>query len=906
MIIKTHSRLLRSCLLVIAVALSGITCNAQSDNSIESLRKFAGNIHQFNSIFPQEKVYLQFDNTSYYTGETIWFKAFVTNASNLSRAQSKVLYVDLISPKGELLKQQKLMIVAGQADGSLTLLDGSTAQARDKRGVLEYPSGFYEIRAYTSYMLNFDDGIVFSRVFAVFEKPQKDGDYYNTNPTIKIPKSDEPEPRPETEKTDEINASFYPEGGHLIMGKPCRVAFKITDETGFGTQAQGILDNENISFFTVHNGMGVFTFTPQKKRYQVSITVGDKSRKFNLPQAEESGLTLKAEQQGDSMLVTVDCTDDLKGKTLGMTLTCRGELMDFATIECGATPSEKTIPLDLVPEGVCRIHLFDSNGTLYASRSVYHNSKVTKTPLLEVSTDKDSYGPFEKIQLNFNLKDGHGNPFRDRFCLAVRDTRSLGNAFADDLRTSMLLSSDLKGMIETPSWYFDSDAPECSQALDLLCMIQGWERYEWATMTGQKKFTEKHRIEEGLTLNGWIMNSSGRKPMDNIRVKAAVVPKDKRMTETYAYKTDSTGYFGFDLGMDFYEKAALTISAHGAKKRLVGPDARIVFERSITPAIRPFQPQELVVNSNRANARKAGKSQTIQEDDGLPAVISKEKGFVLPEVDIEEDRMYIDYFTFKAYDVVYDVERDLDKGEYSTDLYGYLISKGYELVDTMSLDTATGTIFNDPLLNTRVLINGFKPFFYIHNTSRYFDKGISDYPFQIDAQDIKSIIVYDRPMLFSDIIRVCPLFDDFLSSKNFQTLNSKDDYTKMILDDQPVQIDPNGEPKFIERRMLLVDILVKENKEQSLYSELFKLDRRYTTVDGYSTPYSFYSPEYPDGPVTGDVDYRRTLYWNPNVITDKDGKAQVEFYNSSITSHFNISAAGITQSGVPYVLESEF
>ena len=81
-----------------------VTGHSQS-SSVDSLMKYAGNIHQFNTIFPQEKVYLQFDNTSYYTGETIWFKAFVTNASTLGRAQSKVLYVDLLSPTGVLLKQ---------------------------------------------------------------------------------------------------------------------------------------------------------------------------------------------------------------------------------------------------------------------------------------------------------------------------------------------------------------------------------------------------------------------------------------------------------------------------------------------------------------------------------------------------------------------------------------------------------------------------------------------------------------------------------------------------------------------------------------------------------------------------------------------------------------------------------
>ena len=95
-------RTVRYCALLLSVAISWIPCNA-AQASIDSLIRYAGNIHQFNSIFPQEKVYLQFDNTSYYAGETIWFKAFVTSASDLSRAQSKVLYVDLISPQRELL-----------------------------------------------------------------------------------------------------------------------------------------------------------------------------------------------------------------------------------------------------------------------------------------------------------------------------------------------------------------------------------------------------------------------------------------------------------------------------------------------------------------------------------------------------------------------------------------------------------------------------------------------------------------------------------------------------------------------------------------------------------------------------------------------------------------------------------
>ena len=111
---------------------------------------------------------------------------------------------------------------------------------------------------------------------------------------------------------------------------------------------------------------------------------------------------------------------------------------------------------------------------------------------------------------------------------------------------------------------------------------------------------------------------------------------------------------------------------------------------------------------------------------------------------------------------------------------------------------------------------------------------------------------------------------------------------------------------LINQRLLLVDVQMKEPNEISTREDRFNINKRITTVDGYSRPYSFYSPEYPQGPVFGDVDYRRTLYWNPNVITDENGKAQVEFYNNSITRRFDVEAAGITSAGVPYILDAGF
>ena len=850
--------------------------DGQDANVITSdLMRFAGNIHQFNSIFPQEKVYLQFDNTSYYTGETIWFKAFVVNATTLRHGQSKVLYVDLISPTGTLLKQLKLKIEDGQADGSFSLQDGSVSQASAKRGIIDYPSGFYEVRAYTNYMLNFNPETVFSRVFAVYEKPQEEGHFYTENPIIKQYKREPGDPRPKTEKPGRINCSFYPEGGHVIMGKPCRIAFKVTDETGLGVDATGVLKVNGQTFSTLHDGMGRFTFIPQDNRNQVEITVGDNSRTFELPRPEGVGCVLAVDQCGtDSIKIKVDCTAGLPDSCIGMTLTCRGELVDFCTIDIN-NPVEKTISMRDMPEGVCRIHIFDNAGNIYASRSIYHHSQDFKAPLLETIPDKQSYKPFEKVTMRFSLKDAEGNHMQNGFCLSVRDVRGQANVCVDDLRTSLLLSSDLKGLIENPAWYFESGDPARDQALDLLMLVQGWERYDWMTMTGQTDFSGSRHVEESLEMNGWILNSSGRKTLDGIKINAllAMLTQDGRISRKYSCVTDTSGYFSIDIEPDFYGKATFAINAK-ARKRLIGPDARIMFERSMKPAIRPFMQQELVL-VGRQEPVHYNEMKPQETDDQLPVVINADEGVLLPDVDISEKRKYIDYFTFTAYDVNADAEVEMDKGEYTTDMMGYLIDKGYAFFNTM---------------NDGVLINGYKPFFYIHDANSFYYAGTNANP---DTKYLKSILIYDELVPMIDILKECTMMPP----------DMRDPLTTPFINVKYYAPEFNRE---LNELYLLIDILVKDRKDLGKKDDIFNINKRVTTVDGYSIPYRFYSPEYPDGPVLGDVDYRRTLYWNPNVVTDSTGTAQVEFYNNSYSTRFNISGAGITASGIPYILNQNW
>ena len=880
---------------------AGIPTETPDDNTRELMR-FAGNIHQFNSIYPQEKVYLQFDNTSYYPGETIWFKAFVVNASTLKRSESKVLYVDLLSPDGVLLKQQKLMIVAGQADGSFPLIETSTAQARELRGVTNYPSGFYEIRAYTNYMQNFGYETFFSRVLAVFDKPKQEGHYYDEQPKITLKYSNTSPVRPDTPKQKKVNVSFYPEGGHIIIGQPCRVAFKVTDENGLGVSATGSL-GDDITFSTVHDGMGSFEFTPTSRHNRVNVTFDGHRNSYNLPDAEQSGCTVQATHQEDEKIrFTIYSSADIINQELGMTLTCRGELVDFTAKVISGNETDHIFDLASTPEGVIRFTLFNQNGDILATRSFYNERANASAPSISVTSGIRSYAPFEKITLDFQLTDGKANPFRDRFCLSVRDSRTPVSMNDDDLRTNFLLSSDLKGFIEKPQYYFNPDNQDRKSHLDLLCMIQGWERYDWQTMAGINRFQETFRLEDkGLSLNGWILKSSGHKPQPDIEVNAALVPDDKTLTEIYKYDTDSTGYFGFDIGVPFYDKARFSIKATPHRRRVRESSLIIVFDRSKAPIIRPYLPGETSFVNKVITSMPQDMDSTYESYD----LISVDKGIILPDVDIEERRKYIDYYTFQALDVVKDVEKELDKGSFSTDLFGYLKEHGFNVEIGFDPDSIYAMMKRmerekkGPIrFDFKMLLNGRYAYTYVHTESLFRDlekesrimgndNDNRDDPSilasTIDTRDIKSIMVYDLPMSQSEAWDLSPLYTK-------GSLTSYWDHMK------------NVDDGALSKIVYMVDVLLKNTNEISPKNEQYDRSKRYTTVDGYSRPYSFYSPEYPNGPIPGDVDYRRTIYWNPNVITDEEGKAQVEFYNNSITEHFDISAAGITASGEPYIL----
>ena len=883
------------------------------------LIKFADNIHRFNNLFPQEKVYLEFDNTAYFQGENIWFKAYVTHATTLERAPSGVLYVDFLAPTGQLIKQQKLKIVAGQADGVISLLDAGTEQAREKQGIVAYPSGFYEIRAYTQNMLDFSPEAVFSRVIPVYTQPKYVGEYDRSHVETDINNPLIEKIRGKTKmNNDKINVTFYPEGGDLIYGLPCRVAFKATGSDGFGIDGKIVISGTKMNFgigmgasvmldaaldsaYTVHDGMGSFIIKRDGNENIYFITSDGERMRVNLPRAASSGYSMMTDMNSDSqMQVNIWRTNDCVGEQTALTVTCRGDVLYFEEIK-DMENSQLDIDCSEWPVGVCRVTLFNNDGMILASRSIFHGSSELSSPTITVNTDSMSRQSLDKEVIEFRLTDQEGNPFRDRFCLSVRDATDYGGGRTDNLQTNLLLSSDLRGYIHNPAWYLESDDEEHREALDLLTLVQGWERYEWQTMTGQKEFEEKHRIEESLTMNGWILSYSKREPVSDIGVYASVIPDDdKTLFESFDYQTDSTGYFGFNIS-DFYGKGKFTIHIMSHKKNgesKYETSKRIRFERADRPQPRPYLIQETDLKHNTSKVEDYKVDYT---DYDLTPAQRRKLGKMIDDVDIIEDtpkRRFIDYDTFTSFETEEDAELELDHGEYTTDLLGYFLERGIRFgVEELGAISNGSAESGDNANSGKESFNGssskttyLNPLFYVHNQEKLLTQYPFDNPYSIDMIDVKSIIVYDEPKYPRDMVDLFPLMMEWVKKHAGQAPPGVPaaDFQVFLLTSLT--------------RFNLIDVQIKNDRDLLFFNEIRNLGKRNTTVKGFTKPVQFYSPEYPDGPIEGTVDSRRTLYWNPNVITDEDGRARVEFYNNNFTRRFTINAAGITASGVPYIL----
>ena len=873
----------------------------------------------------QEKVYIHTDNECYFVGDTLWYKAYVVRADQLVPTDmSRILYVELLSPDGLLVERQHIIISAtGHTCGQFVLPDSLY-------------SGFYELRAYTRWMLNFNEGHqrysrddtwyfynkqmaadyfrtwdgLYSRVFPVYSKSEQPGDY-DVRRMYQRPKQEIPKP-----KKDKLLVTFYPEGGHLIAGVENRVAFEAVDQYGEAISIKGVIsgnDGQPQTIQTEYMGRGVFTITPSDKRLEAHFTFRGKQYDIPLPRAEQQGIAIRLE--GSRLYVgSKDLPHD---KDYGVSILCRGAMKYFAPYDM---TNQLEIALDSLPTGVNELTLFDSDGRIWASRLFFVNHHdydaaliTSEEPLLPTQT----YQPYEKVQLPV-ICQGVTTP--TTFSLAIRDTNTDEPTYNNgNLMTDMLLSSDLRGFIAKPAYYFEADDAEHHRHLDMLMMVQGWRKYKWSELADTTR-TLRYQPERTLTVEGMVC-----KMLDVAEV---------RPDELTSWQDGQVaGHTDIEFDEEGVQTATTEYTDMNRANENIGINNRGVRREVLVEA-------EITVGTPAGGTQTAGSTQRTQNGRFLfqippfyglgylnlkaysPSDSVKKNMASRRDAKVYDEKAYPDYYVKR--DVFFPMMPQ-PYNYYQNHLPD--ISKDM-LIDTLSAFSMENDVHQLANLNVkghrrgRRAVDWKKPAFVLNAYDLYNE--LTDRGLSFGYFDMRQFPLQVCRYLYGNMGRyrkynIDGRLDNFTYWRNYSPVSrgaseaekaglyrahrtSQDLYNHLLLSRlQDIRVFSDYEPRnpdstMVERE-LSADVTVQmvpipDDGRQLVYRD------RHIVFQGFNEPEQFYQPDYSlRQPDERPVDYRRTLYWNPNAMTDEQGRFTAVFYNNGKETRIRMSAAGVTPDG---------
>jgi len=922
---------MKKAFIIFLMILVGLTAMSQTRlDSIASVLKEAP---------VQEKVYLHLDNTCYYKGDTIWYKSYVVRADDFSYTDmSRVVYVELVSPDGLVVERQNLIVSAdGHGDGNFALKDSLY-------------SGYYELRAYTRWMLNFcvtehpnsrsdreqfynrqmardffrQYGTIYSRVVPVYERPDSTYDYLQKY-IVSRPKT-----RAEKEQKEQLIVNFYPEGGQLIAGTRCNVAFEALTEEGEWVDIQGTLDvgKRRIPISTQHQGRGVFTVdVPDDEGMKARFNYHDKDYSFGLGKILQDGCALHLEMQDNAITahVTLKGMDD--GHEYGLAVLCRGVLKHFQKLNGSG---EVRIDTSNIPTGVCDLLIIDDEGQPLADRLFFVNHHDYDMQPITVSGIEDDYQPFAPITLDFQAPAE-----AKHISISVRDGSTDDPTYdTGNIMTDLLLSSDLRGFIAYPNYYFEKDDEVHRQALDLLMMVQGWRRYDYHDMTAP--VPPRYQPEQTMTVEGAVYKTI---PFDDIREcevgywlrgifgycdqdeeTADSMGLRSTITEDTSMEVTNTSFDG-SLQQEEVNEAQHTTTPQNVEDPYYGNDNAGLRHEVVLKGELVLGEDVATINTETTNGGRFAFSVPPFYGDGI-LFLSAHKARVNEEKHhrhelrgmLKEDE-WPDFY----------VKRDLFYPIFARKYNYYQCHHPAETnkaVDSYLADTSRLSKFDAQLQEVEVktrrrrgrhAIDYTKPA-YVYDAYELYnlatDYGLSfgklnfrRFPIQVSIlllgnyNSYRSLNVEAR---MSDNLQVpYTFYRTFTPDVTVETTAFRSGYAvadnlrmnrqkeiRLFTDFELRNEDKPKEQAFAVADVTLDFVLLPDNTKRYTYR-----DRR-IVLHGMFLPDAFYQPDYSKACLP-QSDHRRTLYWNPNASLDADGHYSATFYNNGHHTRIRVSTAGV-------------
>lgn len=901
--------------------------SAAQDAVIDSL---AERVALYAKRYPQETVFLHMDNTCYFQGDTIFYKAYVTRSDRAALTDiSQVLYVELLNQDGYLVERQIVRLTKGEGFSSIALPDSAY-------------SGYYELRAYTRWQLNWgrtershspyaekwflrkdmaedffrDYEKLYSRVFPVYDKPKNDGDYVREM-TLR-PLQRHYKPRYDTPKPE---VSFYPEGGALVAGVSQRVAFEALDTDGKYLKGRVEVRDAEGRFVadaeTEHRGRGCLDLpalpTTACKAYFKQD--GHEPIEVKWPKEEQQGVALRVSQEKGKLKVDVHRTENGPG-ALGLTLLAHGVVYYSGVLQGNAFE----FPLDKLPNGVAQVTLFDANGRVWADRLSFVRHDGMMATNVKVKGEDDSGKPFERVDMEILA----GKPAT--VSVSVRD-KALSENISDNgsLLTEMLLASQIKGFVENPGYYFEEDTPQRNRALDLLLMVQGWRRFSWKEMT--KNFVLHEPFEVSPYVRGDVSRYTPLSPEWKLFY---VAPFD------ISLQSLSAGVCGPLLKENLMIRETMTRVTYVSMNSIsLGETMTSESSEDGTPSSeKVFQPEDgysiggdpsskqfLSKLKNEVDVRaeftvpfkveNAAAEQDLKTKEGCFSMFTPHSYtpyymFLMAGKENKKKELSMDAEDYPAFSVrvrpfyprfvkpyAYYRTQPVAMAEQQDELFGQDID-GVGMMRAVTVNSRVTGLKTLDLNYPATVVDAYDAF------NQIVDAGLT--PAWFAGSQSYSIFVARCIIGDMDVQRSYTLerrWDGLTAYANMST-EKQDEYNRLcnlhrlsIYTDYAPRLAGDKRYMGAEQPMVTLNIeLVESKSKRAAYRD------RYYVMPGYSVCDEFYQPDYSSRKMPeGFKDYRRTLYWNPNLSLDENGKAKLSFYNNGRSNQFSVSVQGFADDG---------
>lgn len=886
-------------ILLIAACLLLLSFQAGIPDFIGDLKK---QLQTYTQNHPEEKVYVQFDKAFYKPGEDIWFNAFVLDGqTHKPSGISDVLHVELSDPKGATVQSLTLFVEDGTTRGDFHLNENTAGGLYTVKAYTQWMQNAgeavffkkklqvqavitprlllkadFEKKAYgkgdaVAATLIVKDltneplrGAKVSATVRIDGTPLSTDDFYTDETgkawvTFTLPGDlasvdgivqlvvtaagqEESITRSIPIVLNKIALSFFPEGGDLVSAVTTTVAFKATNEFGKGADVSGVVldDRDSIvtSFSSFHMGMGTLRFTPRPGatyRARIDRPAGT-TQTFPLPAALGAGYTLTLGQRApQSVEYSLHAPHNAEVFLVGQT---QGVIYYSEKINVHAGSNTVTVPTHAFPAGIAVFTLFNGEGLEEAERLVFLNPG--KGLHIDIKTDKKTYAPQEKVKVTIHTTDEQGKAVRAKLSLAAIDDQLV--SFADDKQDNilswLLLSSELKGEIQEPSFYFDVRQPKASQAIDHLLLTHGWRRFTWKDV-----FKNDPAVawlpENESTVSGYVLDK--RQVHTQAEVTLLELGNRRRIAKVCTNEHGVFTYKNIDSSTPL-----LLITRK--------PNHLTLHERSATDTAPPFAPS-VPGAKNTTQVFSAHRSKQLLENKPV-------------NVSMEDDTQALSEVVIMA--GYYSTSDKLACGTITRVNSSEIISQPFQSpllalqgrMAGIEIQPASSSPGSAPIVRIRGANSlygsrGSEPLYVIDGI--VVGSGISS-NFQLEnlaPETISSIIVLqdaDATAIYGSrgangviIITTKPDYDWF----NLQNTRRLGRYTSILV--KPRQFS-------VAREFFVAPPQPKQSKERA--------------------------------------ESNTTVYWNDMIVTNQDGEATLSFYTSDATSAFRLTAEGITPEGL--------